>query len=129
MVKIAVIIPVYNTAKQLRGCIDSLLNQSVASDIVIILVDDGSNDNSGEICDQYASEHDNIYVLHKQNGGAASARNAGIDFAFENTFLVSPDFNINVDITINGKMLGIILKKHKDNASMATFATMSLCTK
>lgn len=120
MVKIAVIIPVYNTAKQLRGCIDSLLNQSVASDIVIILVDDGSNDNSGEICDQYASEHDNIYVLHKQNGGAASARNTGIDFAFENCdfdYIAFVDSDDIVHPQMYEKLMDLMLRNDADVAS------------
>ena len=84
MSKIVVIIPIYNAEKYIKKCISSVLAQTVACNIQIVLVDDGSTDESGEICDKYAAEHENVYVIHKSNGGAASARNTGIDFAFKN---------------------------------------------
>ena len=74
---LSIIIPVYNVEKYLSRCIDSVLAQSI-KDYEIILVDDGSTDRSGEICDQYARRDGSISVIHKQNGGLASARNAGI---------------------------------------------------
>ncbi len=77
---ISVIVPVYNVEKYLRDCLDSIVNQSYKN-IEIILVDDGSKDKSGEICDEYAKNDDRIRVFHKENGGAASARNLGIDNA------------------------------------------------
>ncbi|MBO4910931.1 MAG: glycosyltransferase family 2 protein [Lachnospiraceae bacterium] len=73
---ISVIVPVYNTEKYLGRCIDSLLKQTLP--IRIILVDDGSTDNSGAICDKYAEQNQCISVLHKSNGGAGSAKNAGL---------------------------------------------------
>ena len=76
---ISVIVPVYNTERDLGRCIDSLLKQTMP--VRIILVDDGSEDHCAERCDQYAEKYDNIRVIHKQNGGAGSARNAGIDHA------------------------------------------------
>lgn len=77
---ISVIIPIYKVELFLHKCIDSIILQSF-SDIEIILVDDGSPDNCGKICDNYASKDSRIVVIHKQNGGLSSARNAGIDIA------------------------------------------------
>ena len=78
--KISVIVPVYNVEKYLEKCIWSIINQTY-SNLEIILIDDGSTDNSGKICDEFL-EHDNrIKVVHKKNGGLSSARNAGLDIA------------------------------------------------
>ena len=74
---ISVIIPVYNAEKYLKQCVDSVLNQTYKN-FEIILVNDGSADSSGKICDDYASRYDFIKVIHKQNGGASSARNEGL---------------------------------------------------
>lgn len=76
MSKVSIIIPIYNTQKYMNKTIDSVMNQTV-KDIEIILVDDGSTDNSGKICDEYALKDNRIKVIHKQNGGLSSARNAG----------------------------------------------------
>lgn len=73
---VSVIIPVYNVEKYLEECIDSVLNQTY-KDIEIILVDDGSTDSSGDICDRYAKNNKNICVIHQKNGGLSAARNAG----------------------------------------------------
>lgn len=75
--KISIIIPVYNAGKFLSKCIDSVLAQTY-TDWELVLVNDGSKDDSGEICDRYSSEDSRIRVVHKQNGGAASARNTGL---------------------------------------------------
>lgn len=77
---ISVIVPVYNVEKVLYHCIDSILNQ-IFNDFELILVDDGSTDNSGRICDEYAGKDTRAKVIHKQNGGVSSARNAGIEVA------------------------------------------------
>lgn len=78
--KISVIIPVYNAEKFLHKCLDSVLNQTF-KDYEIILVNDGSKDNSGAICDEYAAKYDFIRAFHKENGGASSARNYGMKLA------------------------------------------------
>lgn len=78
--KVSVTVPIYNTAKYLSKCLDSLLNQTL-KDIEFILVNDGSTDGSGEICDEYASKDSRFRVIHKANGGLASARQAGLDAA------------------------------------------------
>ena len=77
---LSVIVPVYNSEEHLCGCIDSLINQTI-SGIEIILINDGSTDRSGEICDEYASRDAHVRVIHKENGGVSSARNAGLDAA------------------------------------------------
>ena len=77
---ISVIIPVYNVESYLKRCVDSVRQQTYI-DLEIILVDDGSTDDSGKLCDNLAAEDNRIRVIHKENGGASSARNTGIDNA------------------------------------------------
>lgn len=78
---VSIIIPVYNVPeKYLRECIESVMEQTL-KEIEIILVDDGSPDNCGAICDEYASKDSRIKVFHKENGGVSSARNLGLDNA------------------------------------------------
>ena len=73
---ISIIVPVYNVEKYLQRCIDSILAQSF-KDFELILIDDGSKDKSGEICDAYAKRDARIRVFHKENGGVSTARNVG----------------------------------------------------
>lgn len=80
MGKISIIVPVYNVEKYLKKCIDSILSQTYTN-LDIILVNDGSTDNSGMICEDYAKKDKRITVIHKKNGGLSSARNAGLDIA------------------------------------------------
>ncbi|MCR1823330.1 glycosyltransferase family 2 protein, partial [Terrisporobacter muris] len=77
---ISIIVPVYNVEQYIRRCLDSLINQTF-KEIEIILVDDGSTDSSGRICDEYAKIDDRVKVIHKENGGLSDARNKGIDIA------------------------------------------------
>lgn len=84
MPKISVIVPVYNVEQYLHRCIDSILAQTFA-DFELILVDDGSPDNCGAICDEYAVKDSRVVVIHQENGGISAARNAGIDWAFANS--------------------------------------------
>ena len=78
--KISVIVPVYNAEQYLNQCIDSILNQTLDS-FELILLNDGSKDGSGAICDEYADKYDNVSVYHLENGGPARARNIGISKA------------------------------------------------
>lgn len=76
--KISVIVPVYNVERYLPCCIDSILAQTF-TDFELLLIDDGSTDNSGKICDDYSTKDTRIRVFHKKNGGVSSARNVGLD--------------------------------------------------
>ncbi len=78
--KISIIVPVYNVETYLRECLDSVCNQTYRN-LEIILIDDGSTDSSGVICDAYAAQDNRISVIHKTNGGQSSARNTGLDTA------------------------------------------------
>ncbi len=77
---ISVIVPVYNAQKYLDGCMETILNQTWQN-LEILLVDDGSADESGAMCDSYAAKDERVRVLHKENGGVSSARNLGLDTA------------------------------------------------
>lgn len=97
MPNISVIVPVYNVEQYLSSCLDSIINQYF-SDIEIILVDDGSKDRSGKICDEYAQKDKRIKVIHKQNGGLSDARNTGLRVASsELVGFVDSDDKIDLD--------------------------------
>lgn len=80
MIHFSVVIPVYNAEKTIRRCVDSILGQD-CSDVEILLVNDGSRDGSGAICEEYANTNQNVRYLPQPNGGVSSARNAGLDAA------------------------------------------------
>lgn len=90
---VSVIVPVYNVEKYLTRCLDSICNQTYCN-LEIILVDDGSSDNSGRICDEYAKKDKRIRTKHKQNAGVSAARNDGLDIATGDyiTFVDSDDY-------------------------------------
>lgn len=92
-IDLSIIIPVYNTDKYLTYCLDSIVGQK-GIEYEIILIDDGSNDNSPIICDEYSKKYDNVRVYHKPNGGVSSARNLGIENSNGKwiTFIDSDDF-------------------------------------
>ena len=106
---ISVIVPVYNVEAYVAKCIESIQNQSYQH-LEIILVDDGSTDDSGDICDQYAAYDDRIKVIHQENGGISAARNTGIEAANGDyiTFVDSDDY---IDLNMYEDMLHIL----KDN--------------
>ncbi|MDY4079527.1 MAG: glycosyltransferase [Clostridium sp.] len=93
MVKVSIIVPIYNVEKYLSKCIDSIINQTF-KEFELILVDDGSPDLCGEICDKYAKNDSRIVVIHKKNEGVSKARNEGIKVAKGNyiMFVDSDDY-------------------------------------
>lgn len=117
---ISIVVPIYNVDKYLNKCIDSIINQTYKN-IEIILVDDGSTDSSGKICDEYLKIDSRICVIHKKNGGLSDARNYGIekaqgiyigfidsdDFINENMFelLYNNIIENNADISICGRYI------------------------
>ena len=107
--KISVIIPVYKVEKYLSYCVNSVINQTYTN-LEIILVDDGSPDNCPKMCDELAKTDKRIKVLHKQNGGLSSARNAGIDIATGEYISF-----VDSDDTINPQTLEILHKLIKDD--------------
>ncbi len=109
--KISIIIPIYKAEKYLHKCVDSILSQTF-KDFELLLIDDGSPDNSGKICDEYAAKDSRIRVFHKKNGGVGSARQFGLDNAFgEYTINADPDDWVEVT------MLEELYKKAKENDS------------
>ena len=104
--KISIIIPVYNVEKYLKRCIKSVLNQDYKN-LEIYLVDDGSTDNSGNLCDYYAEIDNRIKVIHKTNGGLSSARNAALEKVSGKylTFIDSDDYVAKNYISILYKTL------------------------
>lgn len=113
---ISVIIPVYNVEKYLKRCLDSVISQTYEN-LEIILIDDGSTDTSGKICDEYAIKDKRIRVIHKENGGLSSARNAGLDVAVGNyvTMIDSDDFVLKNHIET---MYNQIVKYNADVAAV-----------
>lgn len=117
----SIVVPVYNVSKYLEQCVNSLLDQELA-DTEIILVDDGSTDNSGEICDLFAKRYPCIKVVHKENGGLSSARNTGINYATGDyvSFVDSDDW-WNTEVSVAN-----ILKRVKARPDVEMFQYSSL---
>lgn len=106
--KVSVVIPVYNVREYLNECVDSVINQTY-SDLEIILVDDGSTDGSGDICNKYSEKDERILVIHKANGGLSDARNEGIKAATGDFILF-----IDSDDFVNYKMVELMIGKISD---------------
>jgi len=118
---ISVIIPVYNSAKSLDSCLQSVLNQTY-NNIEIILIDDGSKDNSGEICDDYSKKYNYIKTHHVVNGGPSKARNMGINYA-KGEYIIF----IDSDDYIANNMLEILynnMKNYEADISMCSITNV-----
>ncbi len=120
MPQISVIVPVYNVERYLQRCVDSILAQSFA-DFELILVDDGSPDNCGMICDSYADKDQRVHVIHQANGGLSAARNAGIDRTFAGSASEWITF-IDSDDWVHHKYLEYLYR-----AAMETKSGISVC--
>lgn len=114
---LSVIVPVYNVEKYLRTCVESILNQSFR-DMEIILVNDGSSDSSGTICDEYAQIDSRVCVLHKKNGGVVSARRDGVNLASGKyvTFVDSDDW-------IESEMYAVMKQLLEENGEVDVLST------
>ena len=120
---ISIVVPVYNAERYLHRCIDSILTQTF-SDFELLLIDDGSKDSSGAICDEYAKEDERVRVFHKPNGGVSSARNVGLDNAQgEWITFVDADDRISADFLklLVGKAADLIVGKSLHFNSEKTF--------
>ena len=113
---ISVIVPVYNVEKYLNRCIHSILKQTYKN-FELILVNDGSTDNCGKICDEYSKKDNRIKVIHKDNGGLSDARNTGIESASGEYIMF-----VDSDDYISSKMVEILYKSIIENES-----DMALC--
>lgn len=109
---ISIIVPIYNVEKYLNKCIDSIINQTYKN-IEIILINDGSEDNSGKICDKYAKEDSRIKVIHKKNGGLSDARNVGID-ASQGDYIAFIDSDDWVDLYMIERLYNLIIQHKAD---------------
>ncbi len=114
---ISVIVPVYNVAAYLPQCLDSILGQDHKA-LEVILIDDGSTDDSGRICDQYAQADSRIRVLHQKNGGAAAAKNAGLRIA-TGEYLSFVDSDDYLEPEVYGYMLSVLKEYEADAAEFA----------
>lgn len=136
---ISVVVPIYKVEEYLKECVDSILNQNY-SDFEVILVDDGSPDGCPAICDEYALKDSRVKVIHKENGGLSSARNAGMsqakgeyvwfvdsdDYLSENAFeMIEKCFSTGADIFT----FGILCKQYSGNFDKAPHAFSGLADK
>lgn len=115
---ISIIVPVYNVEKYLDKCVRSILAQTF-KDFELILVDDGSNDRSGEMCDEYSKSDSRIKVIHKKNGGLSSARNAGIEIS-TGEFIGFVDSDDYIDDDMYELLYNNLIRENAD---------MSICNK
>lgn len=103
MPRISVIVPVYKSEQYLAQCVESILGQTF-SDLELLLIDDGSPDRCGKMCDQYAQQDSRVRVIHKENGGVSSARNMGLDMA-SGDYVAFVDSDDYIDLCMYEKMM------------------------
>lgn len=130
MTKVSIIVPVYNEEKHLNRCVDSVLCQTY-SDLELLLVDDGSTDNSSAICDEYAQLDSRVRVFHKENGGVSKARNLGISkanaewimFLDSDDYLMKDALEILISLARNTKTLISTGNFYFENVERRIFCT------
>lgn len=109
---LSIVVPIYNVERYLHKCVDSLLNQDILN-YEIILVDDGSPDECPQICDSYASAHENIRAVHRENGGLSAARNSGIEVA-KGEYVMFIDSDDYIEPNVLGGLLAQIERDNLD---------------
>lgn len=124
-VLVSIIVPVYKVEKYLHICIDSIINQSYTK-LEIILVDDGSPDNCGKVCDEYAKQDKRIKVIHKCNGGLSSARNAGLDIA-NGDYIYFVDSDDYIDTKLVEDNLNLAIEHNADMVCFNYFEVKNNC--
>ena len=118
MIKLSIIVPIYGVEQYLRKCVDSLLAQDLpASDYEIILVDDESPDSCPQICDEYAAAHENIRVIHRENGGLSAARNSGMEIA-QGEYLMFVDSDDYIEPNV---LFGLMAQVERDNLDVLRY--------
>ena len=122
MAEISIIVPVYNTKMFVNRCIDSIINQTY-SDFEVIIVDDGSFDGSGKICDEYAAMDKRISVIHQKNRGPACARNVALDWIFENSNCQWVTF-IDSDDWVHPEYLRLLLQANITNETQISYTRL-----
>lgn len=119
MPRLSIIVPVYKVEKYIHKCVDSILNQTF-TDFELILVDDGSPDNCGRICDEYAEKDSRVRVIHKKNGGLSDARNYGIDAA-QGEIIGFVDSDDDIDLNMYKSMIEYMDKHDLDIVCADTY--------
>lgn len=117
--KVSIIVPVYNVEKYLDECMESILSQTY-SNLEVILIDDGSTDSSGNMCDNYKALDNRIVVIHKPNGGLSSARNAGMDIATGDYLIF-----VDSDDIISLNMVSEMMKKADETGAQIVSSLMT----
>lgn len=113
---LSIVVPIYNVERYLHKCVDSLLNQDLYN-YEIILVDDGSPDACPRICDDYAAVHENIRVVHRENGGLSAARNSGIEVA-QGEYIMFVDSDDYIEPNV---LKGLLAQIERDNLDVLRF--------
>ena len=121
---VSIIVPVYNVENYLRECLDSIVAQTYRN-IEVILIDDGSKDSSGAICDEYADKDNRIKVIHKENGGVSAARNTGLDIA-KGDWISYVDSDDYIESTMIETLI-CLAKKNDVELAMCSFKDISEC--
>ena len=111
---ISIIVPIYNVGKYLPKCIESILNQTFKN-FELILVNDGSTDNSGVVCDDYEKKDTRIKIIHKSNGGVSSARNAGL-YVAKGEYIGFVDPDDYIDKNMYEKLYRLCIDNNSDIA-------------
>lgn len=130
MTKISIIVPVYNEEKHLNRCVDSVLSQTY-SELELLLIDDGSTDSSGAICDEYAQKDSRVRVFHEKNGGVSKARNLGISkanaewimFLDSDDYLIKDALEILISLALSTKTLISTGNFYFENVERRIFCT------